>query len=99
MRCSRPATLTSKNSSRLPAEMARNLTRSSRGLRLSLTSSSTRRLKASHEVSRLIYRDGSETERFMRTTGSGLEPFLDDLRPRSILVLQQEWHYVAEPKM
>src|ERR1017187_6779467 len=51
--CNRPPTRTSKNSSRLLAEIARNLTRSSSGLRRSPASSSTRPLNFSHEASRL----------------------------------------------
>ena len=51
--CNRPPTRTSKNSSRLLAEMARNFTRSSSGLRRSPASSSTRQLNFSHEDSRL----------------------------------------------
>src|SRR5690242_14842818 len=52
MRCSRLATRISKNSSRLLAVMARNLTRSRRGLVVSSASSSTRRLKSIHDSSR-----------------------------------------------
>ena len=51
----RPATRTWKNSSRLPAKMARNLTRSSSGLRSSRASCSTRALNSSHDSSRLMY--------------------------------------------
>src|SRR5450759_4892988 len=50
--CNSPPTRTSKNSSRLLAEMARNFTRSSRGLRRSPASSSTRQLNFSHDSSR-----------------------------------------------
>src|ERR1700691_4804226 len=48
----RPPTRTSKNSSRLLAEMARNFTRSSSGLRRSDASSSTRQSNFSHDASR-----------------------------------------------
>src|ERR1035437_1334513 len=51
--CNRPPTRTSKNSSKLLAEMARNFTRSSSGLRRSPASSSTRQLNFSHDASRL----------------------------------------------
>ena len=51
----RPATRTWKNSSRLPAKMARNLTRSSSGLRSSRASRRTRALNSSHDSSRLRY--------------------------------------------
>src|SRR5208282_1827038 len=50
--CNKPPTRTSKNSSRLLAEMARNFTRSSSGLRRSPASSSTRQLNFSHDASR-----------------------------------------------
>ena len=50
-----PAIRTWKNSSRLPAKMARNLTRSSSGLRSSRASKSTRALNSSHDSSRLRY--------------------------------------------
>src|SRR5271169_4174297 len=50
--CNKPPTRTSKNSSRLLAEMARNFTRSSSGLRRSPASSSTRQLNFSHDSSR-----------------------------------------------
>src|ERR1700759_583163 len=63
IRCIRPPTRISKNSSRLRAVMARNLTRSKRGLRGFSASSSTRRLNASHEDSRLSTREGSSRER------------------------------------
>src|ERR1700733_3907655 len=63
MRCIRPPTRISKNSSRLRAVMARNFTRSRRGLRGFSASSSTRRLNASHEASRLSTKDGSSRER------------------------------------
>jgi hypothetical protein len=53
MRCRMPATRISMNSSRLLAVMARNLTRSSRGLVSSWASSRTRPLKLSQESSRL----------------------------------------------
>src|SRR5262245_9821326 len=86
MRCKRPATRTSKNSSRLLAEIARNFTLSSRGLFSSSASSSTRRLKASHEASRLMYKDGSDTDRFMRRAGAGLEPLVEVFRLTSILL-------------
>src|SRR5688500_6881399 len=59
------ATRTWKNSSRLDAKMARNLTRSSRGVRGSSASWSTRRLKSSQASSRLIYSAG------LRTSGGG----------------------------
>ena len=49
----RPATRTWKNSSRLPAKMARNLTRSRSGLRSSRASWSTRALNSSQLSSRL----------------------------------------------
>ena len=48
-----PATRTWKNSSRLPAKMARNLTRSSSGLRSSRASCRTRALNSSQDSSRL----------------------------------------------
>src|SRR5215472_331763 len=48
-----PATRTSKNSSRLLAEIDRNFNRSSNGLLGSFASSRTRRLKANHDNSRL----------------------------------------------
>ena len=51
----RPATRTWKNSSRLPAKMARNLTRSSSGFRSSRASWRTRALNSSHDSSRLRY--------------------------------------------
>ena len=47
-----PATRTMKNSSRLLVKIARNLTRSSSGSAGSSASSSTRRLKCSHDSSR-----------------------------------------------
>ena len=47
-----PAMRTWKNSSRLPAKIARNLTRSSSGLRASRASCSTRALNSSHDSSR-----------------------------------------------
>ena len=56
MRCRTPATRISTNSSRLLAVMARNLTRSSRGLVVSSASSRTRRLKRSQLSSRLMKR-------------------------------------------
>src|SRR5208283_3059710 len=56
---SRPATRTSTNSSRLLAVMARNLTRSSRGLAGSRASSSTRWLNWSQEKCRFRYSRGS----------------------------------------
>ena len=55
----RPATRTWKNSSRLPAKIARNLTRSSSGLRSSRASSRTRALKSSQDSSRLRYGNGA----------------------------------------
>ena len=54
----RPATRTMKNSSRLLAEIARNLSRSSSGLRRLADSSSTRRLKFNQDNSRLMKRSG-----------------------------------------
>src|ERR1044071_10149305 len=87
MRCNRPATRTSKNSSRLLAEMARNFTRSNGGLFSSFASSSTRRLKASHEVSRLMYRDGSETDWLICWMEARLKPLVDDLRLPSIVIV------------
>src|SRR5262249_39558890 len=48
-----------KNSSKLAAKMARNLTRSRRGWRSSRASSRTRQLNCNQLSSRLIYRDGS----------------------------------------
>src|SRR5271165_4108202 len=56
------ATRTSKNSSRLLAEMERNFTRSRRGLPSSSASSSTRRLNAIQEVSRLRKYSGLSSE-------------------------------------
>ncbi len=53
-----PATRTMKNSSRLLAEIDRNRTRSSAGWPGLTDSSSTRRLKCSHESSRLMKRSG-----------------------------------------
>src|ERR1017187_6669968 len=63
--CNRPPTRTSKNSSRLLAEMARNFTRSSSGLRRSPASSSTRQLNFSHDASR--FRSGARLLRVCRT--------------------------------
>ena len=63
MRCIRPPTRISKNSSRLRAVIARNFTRSNRGLCGFSASSSTRRLNASHEASRFNTKDGSCRER------------------------------------
>src|SRR4029079_3054938 len=54
----RPATRTMKNSSRLLAEMDRNLTRSSSGWASLLASSKTRRLNWSQDSSRLMNRSG-----------------------------------------
>ena len=51
----RPAIRTWKNSSRLPAKIVRNLTRSSRGLRSSRASWRTRALNSSQDSSRLRY--------------------------------------------
>src|SRR4051794_8310908 len=51
-----PDTRTWKNSSRLPAKIWRNLTRSSRGFRSSLASCRTRALNSIQESSRLRYR-------------------------------------------
>ncbi len=51
----RPATRTWKNSSRLPAKMARNLTRSRSGFRSSRASCRTRALNSSQDSSRLRY--------------------------------------------
>jgi len=51
---------TMKNSSRLLAEIDRNLSRSSRGFFGLADSSSTRRLKFSHDSSRLMKRSGLE---------------------------------------
>ena len=53
-----PATRTMKNSSRLLADIDRNLTRSSTGCPELTDSSSTRRLKCSQESSRLMKRSG-----------------------------------------
>ena len=52
-----------KNSSRLPAKMARNFTRSRRGWLSSSASSNTRQLNCSQLSSRLMYR--SESSRLM----------------------------------
>src|SRR3954454_12725157 len=52
-----PAIRTWKNSSRLPAKMARNLARSSNGLRSSRASWSTRALNSSQDSSRLMNGD------------------------------------------
>src|SRR5208283_4178210 len=54
-----PETRTMKNSSRLLAEIAKNLTRSRSGWASFDASSRTRRLKASHDNSRLTKRAGS----------------------------------------
>ena len=70
----RPATRTMKNSSRLPAKMARNLTRSSSGVVGSSASCSTRPLNSSQETSRLrkrpFGRSGSLGGAFGRSSGS-----------------------------
>ena len=50
----RPATRIMKNSSRFEAQMARNLSRSRRGQRVLRASPSTRSLKASQEICRLM---------------------------------------------
>ena len=55
----RPATRTMKNSSWFEAQMARNLARSSRGIRSSSASWSTRSLKSSQESSRFAYSEAS----------------------------------------
>ena len=51
----RPATRIWKNSSRMPAKIVRNFTRSRSGLRASRASYRTRALKSSHDSSRLRY--------------------------------------------
>ena len=56
----RPATRTMKNSSRLFAEIDRNFNRSSSGWPRLADSSRTRRLKLSHDSSRLMKRSGLE---------------------------------------
>src|SRR5215210_1648098 len=58
--CCNPATRIMKNSSRLVSEMATNRTLSRSGCRSSRACARTRSLKASHESSRFMYRDGSE---------------------------------------
>ena len=58
----RPATRTMKNSSRLLAEIDRNRTRSSSGWASLAASSSTRRLKCSHDSSRLMKRSGARDQ-------------------------------------
>ena len=62
----RPATRTWKNSSRLPAKIARNLTRSSSGLRSSRASYRTRALNSSQDSSRLMYGSGASARRAAR---------------------------------
>src|SRR5207245_5543863 len=57
--CLRPATRTMKNSSRFEATMVKNFSRSNSGSCASQASSSTRRLKLSHDSSRLMNSFGS----------------------------------------
>src|SRR5258708_7553799 len=59
--CSNPPTRTSKNSSRLLADIARNFTRSKSGLSGSCASSKTRQLKFSQDSSRLSKAVGLST--------------------------------------
>src|SRR5580704_13344388 len=67
----RPATRTMKNSSRLAAEIERNLIRSKSGWPRLADSSNTRRLKFSQDNSRLMKRSGLDTRSDARWPSSG----------------------------
>src|ERR1700681_4245295 len=67
----RPATRTMKNSSRLAAEIERNLIRSSSGWPRLADSSNTRRLKFSQDSSRLMKRSGLDAKSDTRAGSSG----------------------------
>ena len=80
-----PATRIMKNSSRLVTKMARNFTRSSSGSDSSSASWSTRSLKSSHDSSRLVNSDGSESSRVagcLARGGAGLGASLARREPR-----------------
>src|SRR5580700_4563652 len=67
----RPATRTMKNSSRLAAEIERNLSRSNSGWPRLADSSNTRRLKFSQDSSRLMKRSGLDARSDTRADSSG----------------------------
>src|ERR1700704_3550124 len=78
------ATRTMKNSSRFELKMARNFTRSSRGTLGSCASSSTRRLKSSHDSSRLtnafVFMSASPVECFAQENAVAHAARADDER-------------------
>ena len=77
----RPATRTMKNSSRLFAEIDRNLNRSMSGCSR-LADSRTRRLKPSHDSSRLMKRSGldARSDAMCPAAGSASQPGLPAAR-------------------
>src|ERR671917_2616019 len=96
--CCNPETRIMKNSSRLVSEIETNRTLSNKGCRSSRACARTRSLKASHESSRFMYRDGSERLGLRATSVKSPPPVLanycttnDTTPPRAKWYIATSW--------